>query len=125
MEKTIEKQVTSMLNDCEYNMYHLFCDGVLTIEQNKEFILLALDEYHHGLHELSYIVGNWELWCYHRYIGIRNLISNEEIVIETLDAPFYYNINNYNELADLYCDIYCFLELFETAYCRLEGYKDV
>lgn len=36
MEKTIEKQVTSMLNDCEYNMYHLFCDGVITIEQNKE-----------------------------------------------------------------------------------------
>ncbi|MBQ0143246.1 MAG: hypothetical protein KBT06_10730 [Prevotellaceae bacterium] len=123
MEKEIVKEVTSTLGVCDCNAYYLFRDGVLSMEQFKEFILLVLDEYHHGLHELTYHAGNWELWCYHRYIGIRNIISNTEKVIETLDAPFYYNSSNYKVLANLHNDINCFIELFETAYCRLKGYK--
>lgn len=119
-EKTIEEISLHIYNDYK-NQFRIFSDKILSKSQFASFANMTLNEYHGGTHHVKIIANDWVLWCYHRYIGITHAPTSTEIVIESLDAPFFCQNSKYDSYSEIDCDIRCFIELFEYAYQKYIG----
>lgn len=120
-----KNQVVSILADLyDTELYQLFEDGIISEDELCEFVWETLESYHHGSHEVEIVTGHWTFSCYHRCVCLSNNLLSKEYVIETLDALFYgLNFNQYDDIEELKCDVLCFIELFNIAYCRMMGYE--
>lgn len=115
------KEISLCLYNDYKHRYQIFIDKILSKSQFVSFVSMALYEYRGGTHDVKFVTNDWTLWCYHRCVGITYAPTCREIVIETLDAPFYYHASEYDSIDELVYDISCFVELFEYAYQKYRG----